>query len=346
MSAFPGGTPTAASLDRVAARPAGVPAEPRRPRRVGQLGGAATRGHRPEHARPRRRPHRARRRRQSERHPARGRDVAREPAAARDDARHTHRGTAARPGVPALVRRHGVAGRDRRHLRRRGRSRPRLPRRRGIRHADRAASSARSGGTARADSSRSPSSSSSASATGAGGSPRRASRSCRTASPRTSRRRCSSRTATGTGTSTDNSGISFVPPEILNEAVPLLDALGFQVHFHAIGDRAVRECLDAVEQAIAAQRPQRQPPPHRAHPGRAPRRHPAVPRARRRREHAVAVGDARAADGRAHPAVPRLAARRVAVPVRRPAALGRGARRRQRLVGVDAEPARRDPRRR
>lgn len=49
---------------------------------------------------------------------------------------------------------------------------------------------------------------------------------------------------------TDNSGISFVPPEILREAVPLLDAEGFQVHFHAIGDRAVRECLDAVEEAL------------------------------------------------------------------------------------------------
>lgn len=34
------------------------------------------------------------------------------------------------------------------------------------------------------------------------------------------------------------------------EAVPALDAAGFQVHFHAIGDRAVRECLDAVEEAI------------------------------------------------------------------------------------------------
>lgn len=55
----------------------------------------------------------------------------------------------------------------------------------------------------------------------------------------------------GHGHFTDNSGISFVAPEILNEAVPRLDALGFQVHFHAIGDRAVRECLDAVEHAIA-----------------------------------------------------------------------------------------------
>lgn len=55
----------------------------------------------------------------------------------------------------------------------------------------------------------------------------------------------------GHGHATDNSGISFVAPEILNEAVPQLDALGFQLHFHAIGDRAVRECLDAVEHAIA-----------------------------------------------------------------------------------------------
>ena len=54
----------------------------------------------------------------------------------------------------------------------------------------------------------------------------------------------------GHGHPTDNSGISFVPPEILDEAVPQLDALGFQVHFHAIGDRAVRQCLDAVEHAI------------------------------------------------------------------------------------------------
>lgn len=55
----------------------------------------------------------------------------------------------------------------------------------------------------------------------------------------------------GHGHPTDNSGISFVPAELLNEVVPALDAHGFQVHFHAIGDRAVRECLDAVEHAIA-----------------------------------------------------------------------------------------------
>lgn len=54
----------------------------------------------------------------------------------------------------------------------------------------------------------------------------------------------------GCGHSTDRSGISFVPVEVLNQIVPELDALGFQLHFHGIGDRAVRECLDAIELAI------------------------------------------------------------------------------------------------
>lgn len=54
----------------------------------------------------------------------------------------------------------------------------------------------------------------------------------------------------GHGHGTHNHGISFVPPEVLAEAVPALDELGFQVHFHAIGDRAVRECLDAVALAL------------------------------------------------------------------------------------------------
>jgi len=41
-------------------------------------------------------------------------------------------------------------------------------------------------------------------------------------------------------------------PERLNRAVTLLDAHGFQVHFHAIGDRAIRTSLDAVAAARAA----------------------------------------------------------------------------------------------
>lgn len=54
----------------------------------------------------------------------------------------------------------------------------------------------------------------------------------------------------GHGHPREDSGISFVEPELLQEAATRLDALGFTLHFHAIGDRAVRECLDAVEAAL------------------------------------------------------------------------------------------------
>ncbi|MFD7026654.1 amidohydrolase [Streptomyces sp. NPDC059917] len=56
----------------------------------------------------------------------------------------------------------------------------------------------------------------------------------------------------GCGCATANSGLSFVEPGALRGYVTELDALGFQVHFHALGDRAVREALDAVESAVAA----------------------------------------------------------------------------------------------
>jgi len=46
-------------------------------------------------------------------------------------------------------------------------------------------------------------------------------------------------------------GQSNVDPARLRDFVTLLDAAGFGVHFHAIGDRAVRECLDAVAAARA-----------------------------------------------------------------------------------------------
>ena len=47
-------------------------------------------------------------------------------------------------------------------------------------------------------------------------------------------------------------GIQFVDEELLKEAVVALDALGFQVHQHALGDRAVRSALDAVQAAREA----------------------------------------------------------------------------------------------
>ncbi len=55
-----------------------------------------------------------------------------------------------------------------------------------------------------------------------------------------------------TGCHDHGSGLSYVDPVALREYVAQLDALGFQVHLHAIGDRAVREALDAIAAARAA----------------------------------------------------------------------------------------------
>jgi predicted amidohydrolase YtcJ len=57
------------------------------------------------------------------------------------------------------------------------------------------------------------------------------------------------------GEPSTNRGISFVEPELLKHVVTRLDAEGFQVHFHALGDRAVREALDAIEAALVANGP-------------------------------------------------------------------------------------------
>jgi predicted amidohydrolase YtcJ len=59
----------------------------------------------------------------------------------------------------------------------------------------------------------------------------------------------------GCGTETGNRGLSFVDPVALREHVTTLDRLGFQVHVHTLGDRAVREALDAVEAARDANGP-------------------------------------------------------------------------------------------
>jgi predicted amidohydrolase YtcJ len=50
----------------------------------------------------------------------------------------------------------------------------------------------------------------------------------------------------------DVRGIPMVEPELLKKAVTQLDADGFQVHFHTIGDGAVRQALDAIEAARKA----------------------------------------------------------------------------------------------
>jgi predicted amidohydrolase YtcJ len=47
-------------------------------------------------------------------------------------------------------------------------------------------------------------------------------------------------------------GLTMIEPAALNGIVTALDREGFQVHFHAIGDAAIRECLDAIEAARRA----------------------------------------------------------------------------------------------
>jgi predicted amidohydrolase YtcJ len=56
----------------------------------------------------------------------------------------------------------------------------------------------------------------------------------------------------GCGCQTGNSGLSYVDPTDLAEQVSRLDIAGFGVHVHAIGDRAVREALDAFDAARAS----------------------------------------------------------------------------------------------
>jgi predicted amidohydrolase YtcJ len=66
------------------------------------------------------------------------------------------------------------------------------------------------------------------------------------------------------GRPTGNSGIDFIEPAVLAEAVTRIDAAGMQPHFHAIGDRAVRSALDAVEAARRTNGPS-DTRPHVAH---------------------------------------------------------------------------------
>jgi predicted amidohydrolase YtcJ len=54
------------------------------------------------------------------------------------------------------------------------------------------------------------------------------------------------------GCPTDVDGLDFIDPAELARYVTTLDRDGFQVHFHALGDRAVRLALDAVEAARRA----------------------------------------------------------------------------------------------
>lgn len=56
----------------------------------------------------------------------------------------------------------------------------------------------------------------------------------------------------GCGGHTGNHGLTYLEPDLLAAAVTQLDRHGFQVHLHAIGDRAIRYGLDAVAAARSA----------------------------------------------------------------------------------------------
>jgi hypothetical protein len=58
----------------------------------------------------------------------------------------------------------------------------------------------------------------------------------------------------GHGHSTGHAGSLFIEPDELTEAAGRLADLGFQMHFHAIGDRAVKAALDALAALPEAQR--------------------------------------------------------------------------------------------
>ena len=56
----------------------------------------------------------------------------------------------------------------------------------------------------------------------------------------------------GHGCQTEVTGLDFIDPAELPRFVTALDQAGFQVHFHALGDRAVRNALDAIQAARQA----------------------------------------------------------------------------------------------
>ena len=111
-------------------------------------------------------------------------------------------------------------------------------------------------------------------------------------------------TSTPAGRETENRGHSFVEAGALREAVAALDAAGLP------GARARdrRPGLARGARRLRGHATAGPAPPHRAHPGRPPRRRPALRRARRGRQHAGAVGLRGRADVRAHAAVPRSGA--------------------------------------
>ncbi len=77
-------------------------------------------------------------------------------------------------------------------------------------------------------------------------------------------------------------GIPNWSADALEKVIVALDRERFQIHVHAIGDRAIRDTLDGLAAARAANGVARRPAAPRAHPALRAGRHSALPRARRR----------------------------------------------------------------
>ena len=135
----------------------------------------------------------------------------------------------------------------------------------------------------------------------------------------------------------DVRGIPMVEPEKLKEAVTRLDAEGFQVHFHAIGDARDPPVARRRRGGARGERRPGAPPPHLAYSADRQCRCPALQGARRRRELPAALGLCGRLHHRAHDSVPRPRALVAHVRDQQPREERRDRRLRQRLVGVEPE---------
>ena len=334
--------PVEGGARRRGAGPAGLPAEPRRPQRVGQLEGPRARRHHARHSRPRGRPDRTGRGGRADGHAARRGDdlvAALVPPPSSDLVR---RGLLQRAGVPACPRHHRLAGRDRRGRAGGGRGRVRRVRR--CRPLGRPHGPGRRRalvGSARAGSSRSTISSRSASAAPTGRFARdvgedHAGRRLR----ELHRRRPGA--LPGRGRAPHREPRDLVrgsrAPEGRRDAPGRAGVPGaLPRHRGAGGPGGPRRRRGGADR----ERDERHASPRGPHPGGPPRRPPTVPPAPGRRERPAPVGGPRAPDGRPHDPVPRGTAVDVAVPLREPRPSRRDPRDGERLVGLDPRPARR-----
>ena len=137
----------------------------------------------------------------------------------------------------------------------------------------------------------------------------------------------------GHGHATTNHGERYFKQSVLNAYVTRLDAEGFTVHTHSIGDYTTRAVLDALAYARRQERRDRQPPPDLAPAGGRSGRLPALCHARRRRQHAALLGAARCLHDRCRAALHAARSLRADVPGGQPARRGRRTGRGQRLAG-------------